>query len=186
MEEQAKWDDGSVDFGIKPVTEYTFEEMRQAFGVMAQKVEQMALKQEMFEQVAQQVYGTLKARVDKLEGGDNDDLELMTVLELTTWAKEISKKVAELILLGDLRDSAATKGIAGLRHDVDNHAQLIERLRSPTGEDIATLTEEILAFPLADLSSSIAPSGLFAKMLSIESQVMAQAEDIEEARADGE
>lgn len=186
MEEQAKWDDGPVNFGVKPVTEYTFEEMRQAFGVLAQKIEQMALNQQMFEQVAQQVYGTLKARVEKLDGGDNEELEHMTTLELTAWSKQISSKVADLMLVGDLRDNRATRDIAALRQDVDNHTQIIERLQSPTAEDRAKLVEDILAFPLADLSKPVDTVGLFAKMLDIESQVMTQAEDIEEARAGGE
>lgn len=190
MEEQAKWDDGPVSFGVKPVTKYTFQELRVAFGVFAQKVEQLELKQAMFEQVAQQVYSTLKARVDKLDGtgadGNDDDLDLMSISELTTWAKAMSTKVAELDLMGDLRNAAATKGIDALRQDVDSHTQLIERLQSPTAEDRANLVEDILAFPLADLSKPVNTVGLFAKMLDIEAQVMAQAEDIEEARADGE
>ena len=189
MEEQAKWDDGPVSFGIKPVTQYTFQELRVAFGVFAQKVEQLELKQAMFEQVAQQVYGALKARVDKLDGtgadSNGDDIDLMSILELTTWAKAMSTKVAELDLMGDLRDAAATKGIAVLRQDVDNHTQAIERLQSPTAEDRAKLVEDILAFPLADLSKPVDTAGLFAKMLDIEAQVMAHVEDIEEARADG-
>lgn len=44
MEEQSKWDDGAVDFGVKSVTEYTDAELRLAFGALAQKVEQMEIK----------------------------------------------------------------------------------------------------------------------------------------------
>lgn len=190
MEEQAKWDDGPVSFGVKSVTQYTFQELRVAFGVFAQKVEQLELKQAMFEQVAQQVYGALKARVDKLDGtgadGNDDDLDLMSISELTTWAKAMSTKVAELDLMGDLRNAAATKGIAALRQDVDGHTQIIERLQSPTDEHLAKLAEAVLSVPLDKFAYKGYEAGIFGKVHDIESQVMAQAEDIEEARADGE
>jgi hypothetical protein len=190
MEEQAKWDDGPVSFGVKPVTEYTFQELRVAFGVFAQKVEQIELKQAMFEQVAQQVYGALKARVDKLDGTgakcNDDDVDLMSILELTTWAKAMSTKVAELDIMGDLRDARATKGIDVLRKDVDGHARAIEQLQSPTDEDLAKLAEAVLSVPLDKFEFKGYEAGIFGKVHGIEAQVMAQAEDIEEARADGE
>ena len=190
MEEQAKWDDGPVSFGVKSVTQYTFQELRVAFGVFAQKVEQLELKQAMFEQVAQQVYGALKARVDKLDGSGNedndDDIDLMSIPELTTWAKAMSTKVAELDMMGHLRDVVATNGIAALRQDVDGHTQIIERLQSPTDEHLAKLAEAVLSVPLDKFTHKGYEVGIFGKVHGIEAQMMAQAEDIEEARADGE
>lgn len=166
MEEQAKWDDGSVDFGIKPVTEYTDAELRLAFGALAQKVEQLEMKNTMFQQLSQEVYGQLQ---NKVSGIKSDVTSLEQRVDLLT---ESTKSTLFDVSLH--------------RESINSLLREIDRLKSPADEDLVKLAEAVLSVSLDKFSPTTHEVGIFAKMLSIESQVMAQAEDVEEARADGE
>ena len=166
MEEQAKWDDGPVNFGVKPVTEYTDAELRLAFGALAQKVEQMEIKKTMFETLSQQVYGRLQNDVSAIKS------------DVTTLERRADT-------LSDSHRSTLFE-VSLHRESINSQMRMIDQLKSPTDEDLAKLAEAVLSLPLDKFVHPHHKVGIFGKLLDIESQVMVQAEDIEEARADGE
>jgi hypothetical protein len=166
MEEQSKWDDGNLDLGVKQVTEYTSEELRVAFGALAQKVEQLELNATLFQSLAQQVYGRLQ----------ND------VAGLRTDAFTLEKRVDTL----DESYRSTLVEVTLHRQSITDHAHMIKQLQSPTDENLAKLAEAVLSVPLDKFAHNVYEAGIFGKVHGIEAQVMAQAEDIEEARADGE
>lgn len=173
MEEQSKWDDGDLDLGVKQVTDYTDQELRVAFGALAQKVEQLELNATLFQSLAQQVYGRLQNDVAGLKS------------DMATQEKRVDT-LSESHTSTLFEVSLHRQSINTQLQSMNDHARTLERLQSPTDEDLAKLAEAVLSVPLDKFAYKGYEAGIFGKVHGIESQVMAQAEDIEEARADGE